>query len=249
MRALFVAAGLVVAISVAITGAAGARRAKQTPQTFSVGEGPHLGGQRSAVPLLEIHVPHRSGDLVVDGDTDDAAWFEGGARTGAFVGENGAAARPFSEARLLWGDGHLYVALYAADEDIVAQGADADGPVWLGDAFRLVFRSGDTEKSIEVSPLATLTDGMRIGSAAFDYGWQSGTHVSREIDGTVNHAGDSDEEWGIEMAIPLEALGLTGKKGERIGFSAKRCDRSSGPPTRLCGTWGAGSARGTIVLD
>src|SRR5580693_1479819 len=71
----------------------------------------------AAAPVL--HVPHTPGSITLDGDTDDPGWTRppGPARTGPFVVENGAQARPYSNARLLWGDGHLYLSLYAADED------------------------------------------------------------------------------------------------------------------------------------
>ena len=72
------------------------------------------------------------------------------------------------------------------------------------------------------------------------------------MDGTPNKSSDNDEEWLIEMAIPLGALGLKGEKGERIGVSVRRCDTlHSG--ARVCGSWGYGGAdgerRGVLVFD
>src|SRR5262249_4043320 len=63
---------------------------------------------------LELHVPHAAGPIVLDGDMDDVGWVKATARTNAFVDGAGAPAHPYSDARLVWGDGHLYVALYAA---------------------------------------------------------------------------------------------------------------------------------------
>ncbi|HEY2516056.1 MAG TPA: hypothetical protein VGI39_34530, partial [Polyangiaceae bacterium] len=74
---------------------------------------------RPGAPTL--HVPHASGGITLDGDTDDAAWQREVARTGAFDGTDGLPARPHSEARFVWGDGMLYVLLYAADQDIRAR--------------------------------------------------------------------------------------------------------------------------------
>ncbi|HXN32711.1 MAG TPA: hypothetical protein VN894_12650, partial [Polyangiaceae bacterium] len=97
-----------------------------------------------------LHVPHLRGDLFLDGDTDDPGWTAapGPARTGAFLRPNGAPSRPYSDARLVWGDGHLYVALYAADDDIRSLTDQADGPVWLDDSFRLVFTRDDVEYAV-----------------------------------------------------------------------------------------------------
>ncbi len=185
---------------------------------------------------LVLHVPHASG-VVLDGDPDDSAWTAapGPARTGPFETSAGAAACPYSDARLLWGDGQLYLVLYAADEDIRS-----------GSSFRLAFTGSGPEagtSTIEVSPTGAVTDAERAGGTRLE-----GAHVSREVDGTVDDSRDRDEEWLIEMAIPLSSLGLKGRAGESVGFSVRRC----GPPVRQgtarpCAAWGGGGAR--IVLE
>jgi Carbohydrate family 9 binding domain-like len=204
---------------------------------------------------LELPVTHAQGSITLDGDTDDPGWQGAVARTGGFVDADGALARPHTEAKVAWGDGYLYVELYAADQDIHASHEVADGPVWESDSFHLVFSDGTTEHSFDVSPLGTLTDGERKVAVAapgsprpFDYRWNSGAHVSHELDGTPDRSGDEDEEWVIEMAIPFDALGLAGQKGERIGLSMHRCDQlKSGQ--RSCGSWGEGDRRGVLVLE
>ena len=71
---------------------------------------------------VEARVPHATGMISLDGDTDDPGWKGPTLRTGAFVGRDGAAVHPHSEARVVWGDGFLYMNLYAADEDIQVRG-------------------------------------------------------------------------------------------------------------------------------
>ena len=200
-----------------------------------------------AGPVRELHVPHLKGSIVLDGDMDDPGWEADIARTGAFVDETGGDARPYSDARLVWGDGHLYLALYAADEDIRATHTEPDGPVWMDDSFHLVFRSGSHERTFDVSPLGILTDGQRSLGGALEYRWQSGAHVSHELDGTMNHSSDDDEEWVIEMAIPFRALGIRGEKGERVGLTLGRCDSPHRGP-RVCAAW-ARAGDGVLVLD
>jgi hypothetical protein len=205
---------------------------------------------RSAWDRVVLHVPHLPGSVVLDGDTDDPGWTASTepARTGPFLLATGAPARPYSDSRLVWGDGHLYLALYAADEDIRSRVDQMDGPVSLDDAFRLVFTRGDAEYAIDVSPTGVLADAVRNGGGPRDYAWNSGAHVSHEHDGTLNDPSDSDEEWVIEMAIPFESLGMAGHAGERIGFAAWRCDTPKNEP-RVCASWGGGERRGEIVLD
>jgi hypothetical protein len=185
---------------------------------------------------------------VLDGDTDDPGWISppGPARTGPFVDPAGVESRPYSEARVVWGDGHLYLSLYAADENVRSGTADHDGPVWLDDSFRLVFTQADGERAIDVSPRGVVTDAKRSPGGAFDYAWESGAHVSPEVDGTVNDPRDQDEEWAIEMAIPFEALGMSGERGETIGFSVQRCDTPKSG-ARVCSAWGAG--QGVLRLE
>jgi hypothetical protein len=149
-----------------------------------------------------LHVPHGGGDVIIDGDTDDPAWTSspGPARTGGFVDASGARVTPASEARLLWGDGHLYVLLYAADEDVRSR----------GDAFGLTFtREGERPATFayEIAP---------SGAAP------GGVHLAREIDGTIDDARDRDEEWVAEMAVPLAPMGIEAARGATFGFSARR---------------------------
>ena len=71
------------------------------------------------------------------------------------------------------------------------------------------------------------------------------------MDGTLNQPKDRDEEWAIELAIPLESLGMKGEPGESIGLSLSRCDTLHGA-SPVCAGWGEGAAdqgKGTIVLE
>jgi hypothetical protein len=230
----FVAAG---AAAVALGGVAAARRGSTPRPVLSRG--------------VELHVPHAPASIVLDGDVDDPGWRGPGGRTRALVTADGSEARPYSDARLVWGDGQLYVALYAADQDIVATYSDPDSPLWLEDAFELRFSDGVREESIDVSPRGVVTDAARTVGGPLDYAWSSGAHVSRELDGTMNDSRDDDEEWLLEMAIPLEALGLEGKPGDRVELTLRRCDTPKHAPkhaSRVCSAWN-GVEGGTLVLD
>ena len=204
---------------------------------------------RSRAPATRLLVPHAEGAIALDGDMDDPGWLHATARTGAFLGPDGVAARPYSDTRFVWGDGHIYLALYASDEDIRATRAEQDAPLWLDDAFHLVFADGKWERAIDVSPLGTLTDAIRAAGSQgpFDYAWSSVAHVSHELDGTPNNPSDEDEEWVLEMAIPFESLGLEGKRGEQISLTIRRCDTPK-HAKRVCGAWN-GDDGGVLVLD
>jgi len=209
-----------------------------------------------ADPGAVLLVPRARGAIALDGDMDDEGWRGPIARSGAFLDAAGAEAHPYSDARLAWGDDHLYLALYAADEDIRARRTEPDAPVWLEDSFHLWFDDGEEELALDLSPLGAVADGRRAragpgpgpGGRPFDYAWTSGAHVSREIDGTIDDPRDDDEEWVLEVAIPLASLGLRGARGERVAFAAKRCDTTKAG-ARVCGSFGDPARPRVLVLD
>lgn len=199
--------------------------------------------------MQALRVPHASALLKMDGDLDEADWTRAPARTGAFVSADGSPARPFSEARVLWDEKNLYLALYAADEDIRVAKAAADGALWTGDAFSMtVTRADGSVRTIDVGPSGNVTDGSAAaGTAPVDYTWQSGAVIGTDVDGTPDDPRDRDEEWIVEMSVPLATLGISGRRGERIGFEVKRCDTVLGK--RHCGAWGKGASPGVLVLE
>ena len=151
---------------------------------------------------------------------------------------------------MVWGDGFLYLNLYAADEDIRASETGRDGMTADDDFFHLVFSDGTMERVIDINALGVTSETVRVRgpSGGVARPWTSGTHVSHELDGTPNHPGDSDEEWVLEVAIPFEALALRGEPGVRIGLAMRRCDTPR-HGSRVCGSWGEDGAPRTLILD
>ena len=174
---------------------------------------------------------------MIDGELEETAWPKA-AMVGAFLGADGKLARPHSEIRATHRDGVLYLALYAADEDIRGGSAKPDGPVWLsGDAFHLELGVGDTTHLFDISPRAVITDARRQGRGSWDYGWQSQAKAGVDVDGTFDDPSDDDEEWVVELAVPLASIGLSGRRGERLTLSARRCDHPK-PGGVFCGSLG-----------
>ena len=179
---------------------------------------------------LVLHVPHRGGAITIDGETADPGWIlqPVPARTGEFVLENGKPARPHSNARLVWDEEYLYLAVLASDEDIRSD-----------DGMRFAFSQGDTEQAIDVSPKGAVTGSIRDVRAVGD------------VDGIMDNPKGFDEEWNLEIAIPLASLGMKGQRGESVGMALSRCDTPK-DGVRVCAGWGDAHdprGRGRIVLD
>jgi hypothetical protein len=205
---------------------------------------------RTAPAGVEIAVPRASSTVTPDGELDEAVWTTRAARSGAFVDGAGRVARPYAEARFAWhpGERALYVALYAADEDVRARpDAKSDDPLWTHDAFRIVFAKDGAERALDVSPFGVVTDAKREAGGAWDYRWTAGARAGHDLDGTPNDPSDDDEEWIVEMAIPLAALGLDATTGARTSVAVRRCDTPKSG-ARACASFGEGTAA-TLVLE
>jgi hypothetical protein len=221
---------LAACVTLAIGGFFGARLA--TSRADAKSPSPSL-AQTASV----LRVPHLTAGIVLDGDQDDPGWRGAVAHTGPFLFPNGSEARPQSQARAAWGDGHLYLSLYAADEDLRATTRAPDSPPGDDDSFHVTFTRGATEWDFDVSAAGVITDGVRTGGGPVDTSWDSGAHVSVERDGTMNDPRDNDEEWLLELAIPLDAIGLGAEEGARVGLAIRRCDTlKSGE--HVCAGWG-----------
>lgn len=175
--------------------------------------------------------------------------------THTLLDPEGRGAVPVSEARFLWGDGQLYVRFYAGDLDMQAHATAHDGPVWDDDSVTLAFFSDGRMRAIQISPTGIVADGdcpgdaAKLSDARCDLGWESGVRVAVDHDGSVNRAGDFDEEWAVEAAIPLSSVFLGGaESGARIRFALSRCEMAT-DGRRSCGSWGVVGAPGVLVLQ
>ena len=167
------------------------------------------GSREAAAHPARDGVPFRTGAIKLDGEWDEEDWAKRALR-GQFVDAEGALARPSSEVRLLHDDTDLIVALYAADEDIEH-----------GDAFD--FSAGAL--SLHVDATGMVTPAIAGVRAAVDYD-----------EGTLDNPGDDDEEWVVELAIPLAALGIV--PGGHLPVRAARCDVPK-DKIRRCAAWSA----------
>ena len=203
-------------------------------------------------PAARLLVPRVAAPIRINAETaGKAAWNDDTGITRNFKDAAGNGMVPYTEAKVRWGDGTLYLLLYAGDLDLEGRVRKRDGAVENDDSFRLEFGRGGDVRVISISVLGTIADAHCTSSPAgrkCDASWSSGARIAVDRDGSLNKIGDNDEEWVVEMAIPLAKLGV--KKpaaGAHIPFSIRRCEVGHDGP-HVCGSWGA-DPPGELILD
>jgi hypothetical protein len=201
-----------------------------------------------------LHVTRVPKPLAPSSHFDVATWGSS-VNTHTLLDSAGRGAVPVSDARLLWGDGQLYVAFYAGDLDLQIHDKKPDGPVWKDDSVTFSFFRDDGQKRvISASPTGVLADGTcpldaaDLGDARCNLKWNSHSRIAADYDGTINQLGDRDEEWNIQFAIPLKSVTSARLPGDRIRFSILRCEVAY-DGVRACGAWGTASQPAELVLD
>jgi hypothetical protein len=199
--------------------------------------------QPAGQEAVELHVTRARTAVVPTGRFDVHVWGSA-ANTGTLRDKAGLGAVPVSEARVLWSEAALYLFFYAGDLDLQAHATKHDGPVWNDDSVALTFPAPNGMKRIvQISVTGVVSDGSCPGDAAgladprCDLRWESGARAGADSDGTINHVGDRDEEWTVEVAIPLAAIGASGVPGARVPLSIRRCEIAYDGP-HSCGAWG-----------
>ncbi|HEX3777231.1 MAG TPA: hypothetical protein VHV51_22315 [Polyangiaceae bacterium] len=212
-----------------------------------------------AEPAARPHAPTlnvpRAPKPITPSDKFDVNVWGSAVNTHTLLDANGNGAVPVSEARFLWGDGKLYLAFYAGDLDLEMREKKHDGAVWKDDSFTVsFFVSGESKRVLTISPLGTLADGVcpndaeSLADSRCDLHWESHVRTGVDYDGTVNKLGDFDEEWNIQLAIPLSALNAKATPGTHVAFTLRRCDIAF-DGQRACGLWGDPEHPAELVLE
>jgi hypothetical protein len=214
-------------------------------------------GARDAYPYVELRALRAPRPIAIDAEMDGKrVWESEVGSTGNFKDADGRGMVPYSEAKVRWSESTLYLWLYAGDLDLEGSVVEPDGPVTQDDSFHVELGNGDRVYTIDVSVLGTVADAVCTGTLGHDGperrcdpGWQSRAVVAVDRDGTLNRVGDNDEEWIVEMAIPLSSLGIqSASAGTRVPFAVRRCEVGKSGP-HACGGFGLGQPRGEIVFD
>jgi hypothetical protein len=173
---------------------------------------------KAATPplLARRYLVHRAPrPIKLDGVLDEAAW-KSAPTTGPFLAaRTGGPGEVKTEARLLWDDKNLYVALENADPDVWADGKGRDGKLLAADAVMVLLDAvgkGTSYIELQAAPNRALADAYLPGPHRYEdtlgprrkpFDWTSGLQVAVKVDGTLARREDQDRGWTVELALPL----------------------------------------------
>jgi hypothetical protein len=173
---------------------------------------------RPAIPFAPPrYVCYRTpAPLAIDGRLDEPAWRKA-AWTEDFVDIEGALKpkpRLRTRAKMLWDAVCLYIGAELEEPDVWATLTRRDSIIFRDNDFEVFIDTrADTHcyYELEMNALGTewdlfLVRPYRDGGPAI-HAWDiQGLKTKVAVDGTINHLGDKDAGWTVEIAMPLEVL-------------------------------------------
>src|SRR5579872_6962446 len=166
--------------------------------------------------------------IQVDGKLDDRAWRDA-PWTSWFVdiqGSSQPAPRFRTRVKMLWDDDYFYVGAELEEPHLRASLTEHDSVIFHDNDFEVFLNpSGDSHNyfEFEINALNTSWDlflpkPYRMGGKA-DNSWDiPGLQSAVSLNGTLNHPGDRDRSWTVEMAFPWAAFASRAKvERPRVG--------------------------------
>ncbi len=175
-----------------------------------------LTGPDASPAPLAYECRYTATPIRVDGKIDDAAWSTA-AWTSDFVDiEGGAKPKPRfrTRAKMLWDERYLYIAAELEEPNVHATLTKHDSVIFHDDDFEVFVKplpKSESYYEFEMNALNTgwdlfLPKPYKMGGKADD-GWDiQGLKTAVSVEGTLNHPGDADRGWALEIAYPLNAF-------------------------------------------
>lgn len=168
-------------------------------------------------PLKHYICYHAPAPPQIDGVAGETAWQQA-AWTDDFTDIEGSA-RPAplqrTRVKMLWDAEYLYILAEMEEEHIWGKLRQHDTIIFHDNDFEVfIDPDGDAHQyyEIEVNALNTVMDLFmtkpyrNAGSAMLSWDVK-GLRTAVHINGTLNHPGDKDRAWTVEMAVPFRSLG------------------------------------------
>jgi hypothetical protein len=165
---------------------------------------------RAPPPAGTVHLPRARGEIVIDGLAAEPAWAAAAASPELATAEGSAEPKGKATAKLLWDDEYLYVFASILDTDIYSEFTRHDDPLWKADCVELFIDADGNRRGyveLQVNPNNTTFDSYFATTRAQpgDETWTSNMVTAVKVRGTADKAGDADQGWDVEIAIPWDA--------------------------------------------
>jgi hypothetical protein len=152
----------------------------------------------------------------IDGKLDDAAWKKA-KWTSDFVDIEGSAKatpRFRTRAKMLWDDQYLYIAAELDEPNVTGTLTKHDSVIFKDNDFEVFIKPLPETESYYEFEMNALNTGWDLflpkpysEGGKPDNGWDiAGLKTAVAVQGTLNHPGDTDRGWTLEIAYPLTAF-------------------------------------------
>ena len=155
-------------------------------------------------------------EIEIDGLLNESSWLrqEWISDFGDIINRQNNAPFYETKAKIKWDENYIYFGIEVYDSNIWATIKTRDSVLFLENIVEIFLDpNGDTHNyyEIEINALGTLWDLMmtkpyRDGGRGISSWEAKGMKLAIAIDGTLNNGNDTDQKWGIELAIPISEI-------------------------------------------
>lgn len=152
--------------------------------------------------------------IVIDGKGDEAVW-KRAAKLSPLRDIEGPAVENGTEIRMLWDDENLYILAEMPTHDLWATVTERDTTIFQDPDFEVFIDptgEGNNYIELEINQLNTVWDLFIARTYRHDapivlHDWNMpGLRHAVSLSGTLNHPGDRDKGWSVELAIPWRSI-------------------------------------------
>ncbi|MDQ3370665.1 MAG: carbohydrate-binding family 9-like protein, partial [Myxococcota bacterium] len=218
---------------------------------------------RAPPPPGSVHIPRAQGAIVIDGVGTDPGWANATTSPDFTTAEGSPEPVGKATAKLVWDDHYLYVFATITDTDVFSPYKQQDDPLWKADCIEIFIDADGNRRGyveLQVNPNNATFDSWFAGprGPAGDEAWDSGMLSAVTMRGTPDVAGDADQGWDVELAIPWAAvkgndpamaIGTPPRIGERWKLNVVRVDKRSGSEAPSASSWNRITYRDFHALD
>jgi hypothetical protein len=202
-------------------------------------------------PPGTVYVPHAAGPITIDGVATDYGWTSAVTSPEFVTAEGSPEPVGRATAKLTWDEQYLYAFVSVTDSDIFSQYKQHDDPLWKQDAVEIFIDADGNRRGyveLQVNPNNATFDSWFANTRAQpgDEKWDSGMITAVKVHGTPDVAGDTDQGWEAEIAIPLAAVKgrdetmnvrIPPQVGDRWRMNVVRVDSKTGGGGQSASSW------------